>query len=219
MRSFARLKAVAAALPLDNVDTDKILPAEHLKTVSRAGLGRALFARMRYHDDGSEQPGFVLNRGPWRHAQILVAGANFGCGSSREHAPWALVDFGISCVIASSFADIFYNNCFKNGILPIVLANTELAELQAAASREESATFEVDLHEQRILKWDGAVVRFEIDGGRKAALVEGRDEIAETLSFAAELSAWDERLHATIPDARMALAALDYLPSSRMSGT
>lgn len=208
MRRFTQLDAVAAPLPLDNVDTDKILPGEYLKTVSRSGLGRALFARMRYRDDGSEVPDFILNRDPWRKAGILIAGANFGCGSSREHAPWALIDFGISCVIAESFADIFYNNCFKNGILPIALDTAARDGLLRRADDAETARFKVDLEAQVIATQDGSTICFEIDPGQKAALIEGRDEISETLAQDAALTAWEARYAEHFPSARIAIASL-----------
>lgn len=208
MRCFTQIDTIAAPLPLDNVDTDKILPGEYLKTVSRTGLGRALFARMRYRDDGSEVPDFILNRGPWRNAGILIAGANFGCGSSREHAPWALIDFGISCVIAESFADIFYNNCFKNGILPIVLEKVAKDRLLRLAADPKTARFQVDLKAQTIATQDGRTICFEIDPGRKAALIEGRDEISETLAQDAALTVWEARNADHFPSARIALATL-----------
>lgn len=189
MRTFITLDAIAASLSQDNIDTDKILPGEYLKTVSRAGLGRVLFARMRYRNDGSENPDFVLNRDPWRAAGILVAGDNFGCGSSREHAPWALTDFGISAVIAKSFADIFYNNCFKNGILPIVLDPRDHASLSSFAADPDFARFRIDLPGQ-VIAAGGAAIRFELDPGRKVALMEGRDEIAETLAQADRIAVW-----------------------------
>ena len=173
MRTFTEIEAAAAPLPQDNIDTDKILPGEYLKTVSRAGLGGALFARMRYRDDGTENSSFILNRDPWRDAGILIGGHNFGCGSSREHAPWALIDFGISAIIAKSFADIFYNNCFKNGILPIVLDPKEHESLQHFAEVPATSRLKIDLV-----------------AGRKAALMEGRDEIGETLRHQAEIEVW-----------------------------
>lgn len=199
MTSFERIEAIAAPLPVDNVDTDKILPAEFLKTVERKGLGRALFARMRYLDDGALNPDFVLNRVPWANAGILVAGANFGCGSSREHAPWALLDFGIRCIIAESFADIFYNNCFKNGILPVVLAIPELLELRETVSRPEQARVAVDLTAQTVTFAGARELPFDIPEGRKRALIEGRDEISETLSYQSALLEWQRALCAAFP--------------------
>lgn len=193
MRKFIDLEAIAAPLPLDNIDTDKILPGEFLKTVSRAGLGGALFARMRYRDDGIENPAFILNQEPWRKAGILVAGHNFGCGSSREHAPWALIDFGISAIIAKSFADIFYNNCFKNGILPIVLDPEDHDLLLVLVGSSATALAKIDLVLQRIECALGHVFTFDIDAGRKAALLEGRDEIGETLHHWEQIEAWRRR--------------------------
>ncbi|MAC57079.1 MAG: 3-isopropylmalate dehydratase small subunit [Novosphingobium sp.] len=190
MRTFTEIEAAAAPLPQDNIDTDKILPGEYLKTVSRAGLGGALFARMRYRDDGTENSSFILNRDPWRDAGILIGGHNFGCGSSREHAPWALIDFGISAIIAKSFADIFYNNCFKNGILPIVLDPKEHESLQHFAEVPATSRLKIDLVRQRIEVGDTHTFAFDIDAGRKAALMEGRDEIGETLRHQAEIEVW-----------------------------
>lgn len=192
MRRFTELDAVAAPLLVDNVDTDKILPGEYLKTVSRTGLGQALFARMRYHDGGREIPGFILNRDPWRHAEILVVGDNFGCGSSREHAPWALLDFGITCIIARSFADIFYNNCFKNGILPIRLDASLHGRLANAAGDPETARLRIDLTRQQIIGPDGTSSEFDVEAGAKAALLEGRDEISETLLHRGKIDAWQQ---------------------------
>src|SRR5919205_622482 len=167
MQKFDHLTGVAAPLPIINIDTDMIIPKQFLKTIKRTGLGSALFHEMRYNEDGSENPDFVLNRPAYRHARILVAGDNFGCGSSREHAPWALKDFGISCVISTSFADIFYNNCFKNGILPIVVSPEDLEKLMDDASRGANATLSVDLEKQEIRGPDGGVVHFEIDQFKK----------------------------------------------------
>ena len=178
MTPLSRIEGIAAPLPLRNVDTDKILPARFLKTIHRAGLGRALFASLR------EQEGCVLDQAPWNEARILIALDNFGCGSSREHAPWALLDFGIRCVIAPSFADIFYNNCFKNSILPISLPAAQVAELLALAAVAASAWMVVDLPSQQITASAGACYDFSIDAARKAALLQGLDEIGETLSLA-----------------------------------
>ncbi|HEX9903863.1 MAG TPA: 3-isopropylmalate dehydratase small subunit, partial [Propylenella sp.] len=161
MDTFTTLTAVAAPLPIVNIDTDAIIPKQYLKTILRTGLGKGLFSEMRYLDDGSENPDFVLNRPAYRNAKILVAGDNFGCGSSREHAPWALKDFGISCIISTSFADIFYNNCFQNGILPVVVSPEDLEKLMDDASRGANATITVDLKRQEIRGPDGGVVRFE----------------------------------------------------------
>jgi 3-isopropylmalate/(R)-2-methylmalate dehydratase small subunit len=181
MQKFTTLTGVAAPLPIDNVDTDMIIPKQYLKTVKRTGLGKGLFAEARYRDDGSENPDFVLNKPAYRNAKIIVAGDNFGCGSSREHAPWALLDFGVRCVIATDFADIFYNNCFKNGVLPIKVSREDLAKLLDDAERGANATLTVDLPAQEIRGPDGGVVRFEIDPFRKRCLTEGLDDIGLTL--------------------------------------
>jgi 3-isopropylmalate/(R)-2-methylmalate dehydratase small subunit len=181
MEKFTTLTGVAAPLPIDNVDTDMIIPKQYLKTIKRTGLGKGLFAEMRYLDDGAQNPDFVLNKPAYRRARIVVAGDNFGCGSSREHAPWALLDFGIRCVISTSFADIFYNNCFKNGVLPIKVSAEDLAKLMDDAVRGANATLTVDLPAQEIRGPDGGVVRFEIDAFRKQCLIEGLDDIGLTL--------------------------------------
>src|SRR5579871_3236073 len=163
MEKFTLLEGVAAPLKLVNVDTDKIIPKQYLKTIERTGLGKGLFAEMRYREDGSENPDFVLNQPAYRNAKILVAEDNFGCGSSREHAPWALLDFGIRCVISTSFADIFYNNCFKNGILPIVVSPEDLEKLLDDARRGANATVSIDLEKQEIRGPDGGTVHFDVD--------------------------------------------------------
>ena len=181
MEKFINLTGVAAPLPIINVDTDMIIPKQYLKTIKRTGLGTALFSEMRYRDDGSENPDFVLNKPAYRGAQIIVAGDNFGCGSSREHAPRALLDFGVRCVISTSFADIFYNNCFKNGILPVVVTPEQLAMLMDDAERGSNATLTVDLESQTIRGPDGGEIHFDIDPARKQALLEGLDDIAATL--------------------------------------
>src|SRR3990170_3008102 len=173
MEKFTKLTGVAAPMPIVNVDTDMIIPKDYLKTIKRTWLGSGLFAEMRYKDDGSENPDFVLNKPAYRKAQILVAGDNFGCGSSREHAPWALLDFGIRCVISTSFADIFYNKCFNNGILPIKVKPEELEKLFDDAARGANATLTVDLEKQEIRGPDGGVVRFDIDAHRKDCLING----------------------------------------------
>ena len=193
MQPFTKLTAIAAPLPMMNVDTDKIIPAKWLKTIQRTGLGSALFEAMRYREDGSEQPEFILNREPWRHAQILIAGENFGCGSSREHAPWALLDFGIRCVIATSFADIFYNNCFKNGILPVVLPKEDVDKLFDDANRGANATVTVDLEKQEIRGPDGGCVKFEIDAFRKHCLLNGLDDIGLTMQKAANIDSFEAK--------------------------
>jgi 3-isopropylmalate/(R)-2-methylmalate dehydratase small subunit len=187
MRPFTNIVGIAASLPQVNVDTDKIIPAKFLKTVDRKGLGRGLFFAMRFDADEKEVPEFVLNRLPWRDAEILIAGDNFGCGSSREHAPWALTDFGFRCIIAPSFADIFYNNCFKNGILPINLDMENFKHLQHDAENIATATMTVDLHAQTITRTNGTIIKFDVDEERKRVLIEGLDEISVSLSHLAEI--------------------------------
>ncbi|MGH6946572.1 MAG: 3-isopropylmalate dehydratase small subunit [Kiloniellales bacterium] len=181
MEKFTVLDGVAAPLKMINVDTDMIIPKQYLKTIKRTGLGKGLFSEKRYRDDGSENPDFVLNKPAYRKAGILVAGENFGCGSSREHAPWALLDFGIRCVIAPSFADIFYNNCFKNGILPIVLPQEQVDLLMDDAERGANAVVTIDLEKQEITGPDGGTIAFEIDAFRKHCLLNGLDDIGLTL--------------------------------------
>ena len=181
MDKFTILTGVAAPLPMINVDTDMIIPKQFLKTIKRTGLGKNLFDEMRYTPDGKEIPDFVLNKQAWSKATILVSGANFGCGSSREHAPWAILDFGIRCIIAPSFADIFYNNCFKNGILPIKLPQEQVDKLMDDANRGANATVTVDLEKQEIRGPDGGVIHFDVDAHRKRCLLEGLDDIALTL--------------------------------------
>jgi len=194
MEKFTTLTGVAAPLPIVNVDTDMIIPKQFLKTIKRTGLGRGLFADMRYREDGSENPEFVLNRPAYRQAKILVAGDNFGCGSSREHAPWALLDFGIRCVISTSFADIFYNNCFKNGILPIAVAAEDLEKLFDDAERGANATLTIDLERQEIHGPDGGTLHFDIDVSRKHCLLNGLDEIGLTLEKAPAIEAYEKKL-------------------------
>jgi 3-isopropylmalate/(R)-2-methylmalate dehydratase small subunit len=181
MDKFTTLEGVAAPLDQINVDTDMIIPKQYLKTTKRTGLGKGLFAEKRYRDDGSENPDFVLNKPAYRKAKILVADDNFGCGSSREHAPWALLDFGIRSVISTSFGDLFYNNCFKNGILPIKVSREDLDKLFADAERGANATLSIDLAKQEIRGPDGGVVTFEIDQHRKHCLLNGLDDIGLTL--------------------------------------
>jgi 3-isopropylmalate/(R)-2-methylmalate dehydratase small subunit len=183
MEPFISIKAVAAPLPIANIDTDMLLPARFLKTVSRQGLGQALFHTQRFDADGIEKPEFILNREPWRRAGILVALDNFGCGSSREHAPWALLDFGIKCVIAPSFADIFHNNCLKNGILPVVLPLPQVEQLLAETASEETATLTVDLESQSIIRADGERLDFSIDPKKRERLLLGQDDISISLGF------------------------------------
>ena len=193
MNKFTTLTGVAAPLPMINVDTDKIIPKQFLKTIKRTGLGKALFHEMRYDDQGRERPEFVLNKPAYRNAKILVAGPNFGCGSSREHAPWALLDFGIRCVIAEDFADIFYNNCFKNGILPIRLPKEEMAKLFDDAERGANVTLTVDLDKQTIQGPDGGTIHFEIDAFRKHLLLGGLDDIGLTMQKRAKIDAYEEK--------------------------
>lgn len=193
MEKFTKLTAVAAPMPIINIDTDMIIPKDYLKTIKRTGLGKGLFAEMRYHEDGSDNADFVLNKPAYEKAQILVAGDNFGCGSSREHAPWALLDFGIRCVISTSFADIFYNNCFKNGILPVVVTQEELDMLMDDAERGANSTVTVDLEAQTISGPDGGTIKFDIDQSRKERLLEGIDDIGETLGKADDITAFENR--------------------------
>lgn len=199
VRAFTCLSGYAAALPLNNVDTDKIIPGVFLKTVTREGLGKALFAALRYGEEGKERADFVLNRAPWREAVILVTGENFGCGSSREHAPWALMDFGIRCIIATGFADIFYNNCFKNGILPIVLDHAAVNQLMLDAADPDAASLSVDLDSQTIARRNGECIGFAIDPERKAALVSGIDDIERSLARTREISSFEARVTEETP--------------------
>ena len=193
MEKFTSLTGIAAPLPMINVDTDMIIPKQFLKTIKRTGLGKNLFDEMRYTPDGKEIPGFVLNKPQYRTAKILVTGANFGCGSSREHAPWALLDFGIRCVIAPSFADIFYNNCFKNGILPIKVPKEIIDKLMDDASRGSNAVIEVDLEKQEIKGPDGGTVHFDIDPFRKHCLLNGLDDIGLTMEKKTEIDDFEGR--------------------------
>ena len=181
MEKFNSLTGVAAPLPLINTDTDMIIPKQFLKTIKRTGLGVNLFSEMRYKDDGSEKPDFILNQKAYRDTQVLVAGENFGCGSSREHAPWAINDFGIKCIIAPSFADIFYNNCFKNGILPIVLPPEEVDVLMKDAEKGSNARISIDLETQTVTSSEGVAFKFKVDSFRKHCLMNGLDEIDLTL--------------------------------------
>jgi 3-isopropylmalate/(R)-2-methylmalate dehydratase small subunit len=199
MQKFDKLTGVAAPLPMINVDTDMIIPKQFLKTIKRSGLGKNLFDELRYAPDGREKPDFVLNKPAYRRAQILVAGDNFGCGSSREHAPWALLDFGIRCIIATSFADIFYNNCFKNGILPIRLPRDQVDKLMDDASRGANAVIAIDLEEQAITRPDGGRINFEIDGFRKHCLLNGLDDIGLSLEKAAAIDSFEARRQHTRP--------------------
>jgi 3-isopropylmalate/(R)-2-methylmalate dehydratase small subunit len=193
MEKFETLNGVAAPLNIVNIDTDMIIPKQFLKTIKRTGLGKSLFYEMRYTQDGKELPEFVLNKTAYRKAQILVAGDNFGCGSSREHAPWALLDFGIRCVISTSFADIFYNNCFKNGILPIKVPKEVIDKLMDDASRGSNAVIEIDLEKQVIKGPDGGTVHFDIDPFRKHCLLNGLDDIGLTMEKKSEIDDFEQK--------------------------
>jgi 3-isopropylmalate/(R)-2-methylmalate dehydratase small subunit len=193
MQKFTTLTGIAAVLPMINVDTDMIIPKQYLKTINRTGLGKGLFAELRYDEAGAPLLEFVLNKKPYSDAKILITGENFGCGSSREHAPWALLDFGIRCLIAPSFADIFYNNCFKNGILPITLPQAEIDKLIDDAGRGANATLSIDLAAQEIRGPDGGVIRFEIDPFRKRCLMEGLDDIGLTLEKEGAIETFEQR--------------------------
>jgi 3-isopropylmalate/(R)-2-methylmalate dehydratase small subunit len=192
MEPFKKLEGVAAPLNMINVDTDMIIPKQYLKTIHRTGLGKALFDEMRFNPDGSEKPDFVLNKPAYRKARILVAGENFGCGSSREHAPWALLDFGIRCVIAPSFADIFYGNCFKNGILPIKLPQADVDKLMDDAERGANAVISVDLENLEIRGPDGGMIKFELDEFRRQVLLNGWDDIALTLRAGEKIDTFEK---------------------------
>ncbi|ABA80044.1 3-isopropylmalate dehydratase small subunit [Rhodobacter sphaeroides] len=194
MQEFTKVTGVAAPMPLVNIDTDMIIPKQFLKTIQRSGLGKNLFDEMRYNPDGSEIPEFVLNQPAYRDAQIIVAGDNFGCGSSREHAPWALLDFGIRCVISTSFADIFYNNCFKNGILPIVMPPEVVEVLMEDARRGANARMTVDLEAQTVTTSDGQSFPFQVDSFRRHCLMNGLDDIGLTLEKAASIDGFERDL-------------------------
>jgi 3-isopropylmalate/(R)-2-methylmalate dehydratase small subunit len=199
MQKFTELTAVAAPLPMMNVDTDMIIPKDYLKTIERTGLAKGLFAEMRFNEDGSENPDFVLNKPAYRKAQIIVAGDNFGCGSSREHAPWALLDYGIRCVISTSFADIFYNNCFNNGILPAIVSKEDLDKLMDDAARGANAKLTVDLINERIYGPDGGSVPFKIDPARKEKLLKGLDDIGLTMVRDPSISTYERKAEAARP--------------------
>jgi len=199
MEKFNKLSGVAAPLPLVNVDTDMIIPKQFLKTIKRSGLGVNLFDEMRFDTDGNEIEDFVLNQPAYRDAQIIVGGENFGCGSSREHAPWALLDFGIRAVIAPSFADIFYNNCFKNGILPIVLPQETVDELMGDAEKGANAVLTIDLESQEITRPDGSTVGFEVDAFKKDCLLNGLDDIGLTLQKAKAIDTFETAYAASAP--------------------
>ena len=191
MKKFTSIKSIPAYLPIVNIDTDMIIPKQFLKTIKRTGLGKNLFFEMRYDDKGKEINDFVLNQKPYTNSKILIAGKNFGCGSSREHAPWALLDFGITCVISSSYADIFYNNCFKNGILPIILPDTKIKELSDYSKRKEEIT--VNLEEQKITYGNNETT-FEIDKFKKKCLLEGLDDIALSLEKNPKITEFEKKL-------------------------
>ena len=199
MDKFTKLRGVAAPLNMINIDTDKLIPKQFLKTIKRTGLGKHLFDEMRFNEDGSEKHDFVLNKSAYREASIIVAGDNFGCGSSREHAPWALLDFGIKCVISTSFADIFYNNCFKNGILPIVVNKQQLDQLMDDAENGANAVLDVDLEAQEIIRPSGEKVTFEIDEFRKHCLVNGLDDIGLTMEKDENIDNFEKRRAAEQP--------------------
>lgn len=199
MDKFATLTGIAAPMPGENIDTDQIIPARFLKTIERSGLGKHAFAGQRYAADGTENPDFVLNQEPYRHAEILITYDNLGCGSSREHAPWALLDFGIRCVIAPSFADIFYNNCFKNGILPICLPREICDALMSDARLGANARITVDLERQVIQRPDGAEIPFDVDPFRRHMLLEGLDDIGLTLRHDGAIDGFESRRAATKP--------------------
>ena len=191
MEKFDKISGIAAPMPLVNIDTDMIIPKQFLKTIKRTGLGVHAFDEMRYKDDGSENPDFVLNKPAYREAQIIVAGDNFGCGSSREHAPWALADFGVKVIVSTSFADIFFNNCFKNGMLPIVLPQEQVDLLMKDAEKGSNARMDVDLEKQEITTSDGEVIKFDIDPFRKRCLLEGLDDIGLTLEKAPAIQSFE----------------------------
>jgi 3-isopropylmalate/(R)-2-methylmalate dehydratase small subunit len=199
MEKFEKLAGVAAPMPLVNIDTDMIIPKVFLKTIKRSGLGVNLFDEMRYDREGNEKPDFVLNKTQYRKAKILVAGDNFGCGSSREHAPWAIADFGIKCVVSTSFADIFYNNCFKNGILPVVLPQDQVDILMKDAEKGANSIIEVDLENQTIASSDGEVFSFEVDPFKKHCLLNGLDDIGLTMEKEDKITAYESKAAQVFP--------------------
>ncbi len=199
MEKFETLTGVAAPMPIINIDTDMIIPKQYLKTIKRTGLGTALFHEMRTNDDGTENSEFVLNKAAYRDAKILIAGDNFGCGSSREHAPWALLDFGIRCVISTSFADIFYNNCFKNGILPIEVSEDELETLMHASERGANFTLTINLESQEIQGLESGDIAFKIDSFRKHCLMNGLDDIGLTMNKAAQIDTFEDKISESRP--------------------
>ncbi|HTJ65101.1 MAG TPA: 3-isopropylmalate dehydratase small subunit [Alphaproteobacteria bacterium] len=199
MQKFTKLTGVAAPLPMINIDTDMIIPKQFLKTITRSGLGKSLFFEMRYDDNGKELPDFVLNQTPYRQSEILVAGDNFGCGSSREHAPWALQDFGIRAVIAPSFADIFFGNCYKNGMLPVVLPQEQIDVLLADAAGDNTRVLTIDLPNQKVIRANGESFHFDINPTSKHQLVEGLDEIGQTLQKADDIASFEQKQSAAQP--------------------
>lgn len=199
MQAFTILTAIAAPLPMANIDTDQIIPARFLKTIKRSGLGKSLFAGLRYDDEGRERPEFILNKEPYRGAEILIAHENFGCGSSREHAPWALLDFGLRSVIAPSFADIFHGNCFKNGILPVVLPRAVCDQLMEDAKLGANARITVDLERQVVVRPNGEEIGFSVDPFRRHTLLNGLDEIGQTLQHTTEIASYEAARHAAKP--------------------
>jgi len=196
MQKFSTLKSIPAYLPIVNIDTDMIIPKQFLKTIKRTGLGKNLFFEMRYDDNGNKIDDFILNQDPFTNSKILIAGKNFGCGSSREHAPWALLDFGITCVISSSFADIFYSNCFKNGILPIIVDEEKIKELSEYANRKEEIS--VDLKEEKII-YGNNEIKFKIDSFKKKCLLEGLDDIALSLNKSDKIKSFEQKLKSSKP--------------------
>ena len=199
MQKFNNLKGVAAPFNFMNVDTDKIIPKQFLKTIKRTGLGKHLFDEMRFKDDGSEREDFILNQQPYRSSSIIVAGDNFGCGSSREHAPWALSDFGIKCIISTSFADIFYNNSFKNGLLPIKVSAEDREALMADAKDRENPELEIDLPSQEIRRPNGSIIKFEIEQKKKKCLLEGLDDIGLTMQKSDEIKTFENNMSSQRP--------------------
>ena len=196
MKKFTNLKSIPAYLPIVNIDTDMIIPKQFLKTIKRTGLGKSLFYEMRYDNDGNEIEDFILNIEPYNNSKILIAGKNFGCGSSREHAPWALLDFGITCIISSSYADIFYSNCFKNGILPITISEDKIKELAQYSNRKEEIS--VDLAEQKIT-YGNNEIKFDIDDFKKECLIEGYDDIALSLNYKTKIESFENKIKSERP--------------------
>ena len=196
MNKFIKLKSIPAYLPIVNIDTDMIIPKQFLKTIKRTGLGKNLFFEMRYNNDGKQISDFILNQEPYNKSKILITGKNFGCGSSREHAPWALLDFGITCVISSSFADIFYNNCFKNGILPITISEEKIKEISEYAKRKEEIL--INLPEQKII-FGNKEIKFDVDAFKKKCLIEGLDDIALSLEKSDKITAYENEIKLTKP--------------------